>query len=145
MKALVVYDTQWGNTEKVAQAIARGLGAKAVRVGEAAAGSLAGIELLVLGSPVRGGRATDAMQRFINGMAAETARRLAVAAFDTRMRGSFPKIFGFAAVRMDKAMAGKGSARKRPPEGFLVAGREGPLAEGELGRAERWGAEMAQG
>lgn len=40
---------------------------------------------------------------------------------------------------MADALAKKGCSPKLPPEGFIVKGRDGPLAEGELERAAAWG------
>jgi flavodoxin len=147
MKALVVYDTVFGNTGKVAAAVAEGLGkgARALRVGAAGTGDLKGLDLLVLGSPVRGGRATEGMQMYLAGISPDAARGLAVAAFDTRMGMRFARIFGYAADRMSRQMREKGAALRAEPEGFIVTGRNGPLADGERERAVQWGAGLAKG
>jgi flavodoxin len=146
MKALVVYDSTWGNTEKIAQAIAAGMGAgaKAARVGTMEAKGYDAVGLLVLGSPILGGRPSEAMQRYIDGIPRAAAERLKAAAFDTRLSMKFVKIFGFAAVRMAEQMKGKGSVLTSAPEGFYVRGREGPLAEGETERATSWGKKLAE-
>ena len=54
MKAIVVYESYWGNTASVARAIAEGLGpeAKAMSTAEAKAEALRGIGLIVAGSPI---------------------------------------------------------------------------------------------
>jgi flavodoxin len=145
MKALVVFDSTWGNTEKIAQAVASGIGAgaRACRVGEADAQGYGSVDLLVLGSPILGGRPSQAMQGFINGIPRDTAKRLTVATFDTRLLMRFAKLFGFAAVRMADQLKEKGSALKSS-EGFFVQGRSGPLADGELDRAAQWGRTLSR-
>ncbi len=141
MNALVVYDSAYGNTEQIAGAIAGGMGGpeevKALRVGQARPADVRPGDLLVLGSPTQGGRATQAMQAFVAGLPALAGVR--VATFDTRFAGRWVRIFGFAAPRLARALEGKGAGLVAPPEGFIVKGKEGPLAAGELERAAAWG------
>jgi flavodoxin I len=141
MKTLVVYDSVFGNTEKVARAIAAELPGtvRVSRVGAVSAEELGGTDLLVVGSPTVGGRATKPMQEFVNGVPAHVAARVRLAAFDTRITMRFAKVFGYAAPRMAEALARKGSSLALPPQGFIVNGRNGPLADGELERAAEWG------
>ena len=56
MKAVVVYESLWGNTAAVARAIAEGLGpgARALTTAEADEAALAGVDLIVAGAPVLG-------------------------------------------------------------------------------------------
>jgi flavodoxin len=145
MKALVVFDSTWGNTEKIAQAVASGIGGgtKAHRVGAIEAKRLENIDLLVVGSPILGGRPSPAMQGYINSMPEATAKKLRVATFDTRLMMRFVKIFGYAAVRMADQLKDKGCALNST-EGFFVKGRSGPLADGELARASEWGKKLSR-
>lgn len=113
-------------------------GAQAVRGGAAGVDALGGIDLLVVGSATLGGRPTEAMQSFIGGISQPVAKRLHVAAFDTRLSMKFARIFGWAAARMAETLKASGSSLKAPPEGFIVKGRSGPLAEGEEERAKAW-------
>ena len=145
MKSLVVFDSTWGNTEKVAHAVAAGIGggAEVHRVGAVEAKRFDGIDLLVLGSPILGGRPSPSMNGFINSIPEATARKLQVATFDTRLAMRFAKIFGYAAVRMADQLKDKGCALKST-EGFFVKGRSGPLADGELARATEWGSKLSR-
>ena len=65
MKTLVVYDSLYGNTAKVAAAIAAAIGdalpgeVPVLPVGEAKAGDMESVDLLVIGSPTHGAAATD--------------------------------------------------------------------------------------
>ncbi len=145
MKALVVYDSTWRNTEKVAQAIASGIGGatKAHRVGSAEAKHYGGIDLLVIGSPILGGRPSPAIQGYMKAIPETAAKKLQVATFDTRLSMAFAKLFGYAAVRMAKLLEAKGCILKST-KGFIVKGRNGPLAEGEVERATDWGNELSK-
>jgi flavodoxin I len=142
MKALIVYDSVYGNTEKIAKAIADGIAAsgeaKAVRAGEASASELASVDLLVVGSPVHGGRPTPAVQDFLNKMTQQSLKDIKVTAFDTRATSKFAKIFGNAAGRIAGQLTKKGGLLIVPAEGFFVTGTKGPLKEGELERAAAW-------
>ena len=66
------------------------------------------------------------------------AGRGAAAAFDTQVRGPF----GSAAPAIAEALAKVGYAAAAKPTGFIVAGKFGPLREGEVERAREWGAEL---
>jgi flavodoxin len=145
MKAMIVYDSVSGNTQKIAEAIAVGMGRgiKARRPSTIGAEELRGVDLLVIGSPTFGGRPTKPLQAFLDSIPKSVAEKLSIAAFDTRMSMKFAKIFGYAAVRLSAQFQANGSTVKSQPQGFIVKGRTGPLAEGELERASAWGRELA--
>jgi flavodoxin len=141
MKALVVYDSQHGNTEAIAQAIAGAAArkaARAVRVSEVRAAELLKVDVLAVGSPTLGGRPTPAIKAFLDGIPAGSLAKVRVAAFDTRMTMWVAKLFGWAADRIATTLAAKGGLPAAKPEGFIVKGREGPLADGERERAAVW-------
>jgi flavodoxin len=54
MKAIVVYESLWGNTAAIARAIAEGLGpeAQALSTAEASGAAIANADLVVAGAPV---------------------------------------------------------------------------------------------
>jgi flavodoxin len=107
MKTLVLYDSVFGNTEKIAQAIGAALGETPVlRVGDVKMEQLSGINLLLVGSPTRGFRPTEATTQFLKNIPHDALKGVRAAAFDTRMVveevGSpilsvFTRIFGCAA------------------------------------------------
>jgi flavodoxin len=141
MNTVVVYDSQYGNTERIAQVIADALRAagqaRAIRVADADPVALQGVDLLVVGSPTQGWRPTPAVQHFLDQVSAASIRDLAVACFDTRFRK--PRwMTGSAAERIARAMRKRGSELLLEPESFFVQGTEGPLESGELGRAADW-------
>ena len=60
MKTLVVYDSVYGNTEEIAKAIGDAISGeiKMVHISAENLKELAGIDLLIIGSPTHGGRPT---------------------------------------------------------------------------------------
>jgi flavodoxin len=133
MKALVVYDSRHGNTEKIAQAIGEAIGGQVLRVGEVKPTDLKGFDLLIVGSPTHGGFPTPAIDGLLKALSA--LEGLNVAAFDTRTKRT---IFGYAAPRIARRLEKSGGELRMPPEGFFVLGMEGPLVDGELARAAGW-------
>jgi len=155
MKALVVYDSVFGNTEKVALAVAEALGPKdsvtARRVGEVKPEHLDGLSLLVVGSPTRAFRPTPATTGFVGSLPPDALQGVGVAAFDTRISTAdtnsrflnfMVKLFGYAAEPIAAKLQKKGGKLAAAPEGFFVSGTEGPLKDGELQRAALWGRQV---
>jgi len=142
MNTVIVYDSQYGNTERIAQAIAdtlRAFGqAQAVRVDPAHPVSFQGVDLLILGSPTQGFRPTLAMQFLLGNVSSQALRGLAVACFDTRISGRLWK--SSAAPRMARQLRTIGVEPIIPPESFFVKAMkaEGPLLAGEVERAATW-------
>jgi flavodoxin len=152
MKALVIYDSVFGNTGKIAQAIGNALGSQEdveiVRVSDVKPEQLTGLTLLIVGSPTRQFRPTGAITSLLKSIPKDGLRGVKVAAFDTRFTVSeiekvrilafFVRIFGYAAKPMADRLEKKGGELVLPPEGFYVGDTEGPLLEGELERAADW-------
>jgi flavodoxin I len=142
MKALIVYDSVYGNTEKIARAIAEAITpsgeVKVVGAGEANPSELASIDLLIVGSPTHAGRPTPAIQDFLNKVAPPSLKGINVAAFDTRIPTKLVRVFGYAAGRIANNLKKKSGTLIASPEGFFVTGGQGPLKEGELERAAGW-------
>ena len=151
MKILVIYDSVFGNTEKIAQAVSAGLAGRGevelLKVADVTPQKLAGVGLLVAGSPTRGFRATEGMKALLKNLPAGALQGVKVAAFDTRLvikevHNAFLSfmvgIFGYAAKPMADALVSKGGQLAVPPEGFFVKASEGPLKDGELERAAAW-------
>jgi flavodoxin len=147
MNTLVIYDSVFGNTEKIAQAIAAALQTSALPVSQASIEQLLGLDLLVVGSPTRGFRPTEGIAKFLNGLSKNHLAGVRVAAFDTRivletidskaLRFLVDK-GGYAASTIAKTLEKKGGVLAAPPEGFFVTGEQGPLQDGELERAAGW-------
>ena len=138
MKVLVVYDSNYGNTEKIAQAIGRALGGGAVKVGAVKPDDLKGLDVLIMGSPTHGGFPTEGINTLLK--ASLALEGVKVAAFDTRAKAS---IFGYAAPRIARGLEKSGGSLVVSPEGFIVLGIKGPLKDGELERAASWAKGLA--
>lgn len=152
MKALVVYDSFYGNTEKLAQAMAGALGAAARRVGEVQPGELSGLDLLIVGSPTRAFRASPGTVKLLGSLAVGSLTGVRAAAFDTRVEMTdktpgilrfMAGIFGYAAKPIANRLQKKGATLAAPPEGYIVLASEGPLKDGELQRAAEWAKKVA--
>ena len=141
MKALIVYDSVEGNTEKIARAMAESLAPNEVKIArpaEASSLDLKSFGLLLAGSPTFGGRPTQPMQEFLSGIPDDGLKGVDVLAFDTRLKAAWVKVFGYAAPRIASALQEKGGKLLAPPAGFIVTGRNGPLQDGEEKRAADW-------
>jgi flavodoxin len=138
MRALVVYDSTYGNTEKIARAIGETIGAQVLRPGDVNPGDLQGLDLLIVGSPTHGGWYTPEVKALLE--VSPALQGVRVAAFDTRTATVWNRIlpFGYAAPRIAESLEASGGDLPVPPEGFVVLGRRGPLQDGELERAARW-------
>ncbi len=167
MKALVLYESMFGNTAAIGEAIAASLRSHGIEV---ESGAIAGFEpsriaeadLLVVGAPTH---AHGMSSKGTRKAAAEDKRnptpgmdtgpgirdwlndlpsglnRLA-AAFDTRF--DKPAVFtGSAAKGVAKRLGQHGYRLIAPPESFFVNGQH-QLVEGQAERATAWGADLAE-
>ena len=161
MKVLVVYESLWGNTAAIARAIAEGIGpqAQVLATGEATREALAGADLIVAGAPLhafglpREGRrksivtapgkapepdfSNPTLHSWLEALPPGQGR---VAAFETRFKGSPGGATGGILRRLER----KGYHRIAKGQRFLIKGTYGPLREGEIERAQQWGAELAK-
>jgi flavodoxin len=166
MNALIVYESMYGNTKAIAEAIAEGLACEATLRSVHEAGPIdQEYDLVVVGGPTHMHGLSTSMSRSMAASAAkEDAGRLLpdategpglrhwlrelyrspgtrAAAFDTRGDGK-AALTGSAARGIAKRLKLRGY-HVIGSESFLVADAEGPLADGELERAREWGASLA--
>jgi flavodoxin len=160
MKALVVYDSAFGNTQKVAEAIGATLsGAEVRNVDQVKPEDLHGLEYLIVGSPTQKMNFTDGMRNFLDRIPHTGLADIRVAAFDTRISNEdmralirssatrlVVKVFlhRFAAGPIAGVLKKKGGIEVMAPEGFFVSDTKGPLKEGELERATTWAQQIRQ-
>ncbi len=141
MNTLVVYDSLFGNTERIAQAVADALRefgpAQAVAVTKASPGSISNVDMLIVGCPIQGWKPSPAMSAFLDQIQPGSLRGVKTGSFDTRMH--LPRwLRGSAADGIAKALQSAGAEPLLQPEGFYVKGKQGPLDSGELERAQGW-------
>lgn len=163
MRALVVFESMFGNTEAIAREVAEGLAAHAdvtvVDVAEAPTNVGADVEVLVVGAPTHAfSLSRPATRRDAAGRSAVPAVSSGIglrewlagldpgagtlcAAFDTRVRR--PRLPGSAARAAARRLRRFGLRLVTPAASFYVDGTMGPLLDGELERARRWGEMLA--
>lgn len=140
MKALVVYDTKFGNTEHLARVIAAELGKGAVvemLTAETADLELTGVDLLVVGGPTQMHGVSPTLRALLDSLPPHALQDIAAAAFDTRLHG-MKLLTGSAAEGIAHRLEKHGAWLLLPPETFQVQASEGPLADGEAERAATW-------
>lgn len=135
MIKLVIYDSQFGNTEQVAWTISDIIGGKALKVQNFKKEMLEGLSLLIVGCPIHGWRPTKPVTDFLAALAPNSLKGINVAAFDTRIKGYFS---GSASDSLNKSLISLGGKSIVPPGKFIVKGTEGPLIDGELENAKQW-------
>ncbi|HOY46916.1 MAG TPA: flavodoxin domain-containing protein [Candidatus Dojkabacteria bacterium] len=133
MKALVLYDSFFGNTKLVAEIIAKELDCKAVKVDEFNPDMLQGLQLLVVGSPIRGWRPSPLTHEFLNALPQGSLKGIKAASFDTRMRIF---IHGDATKQISSGLINAGAEILVDPKWFDVKTKEGPLFEEEQENAK---------
>jgi Flavodoxin len=169
MRALVVYESMYGNTRKIAQAIAEGISegleVKSIEVGDAALEIPDDVDLLVVGGPThahgmsRTATRASAATQFAKPLVSDgigirewldavrpPIRRIHAAAFDTRAR--IPAwASGSAANGFAKLLEGSGFRLIQKPRSFFIQTKAEPvddlLATGELEQARAWGLALA--
>ena len=144
MNTVVVHFTKFGNTQKVAEAIAETLGAggtaRVLGMDQLRAAGLGEADLVVVGCPTHRMNLPEAVRPLLDGLPRGMLRGTAVAAFDTSYRTNALLSRFTAAKRLNRRLRKLGGKPAVPPETFYVTGREGPLEEGEIERAGRWAA-----
>jgi hypothetical protein len=170
MRAVVVYESMFGDTRQIAEAIGDGLGlnfeATVVAVDRLTTDQLRGIDLLVVGGPthVRGLSRPKTREGAVSqaskpesgidlepGAAGPGLREwfstltdapLYAAAFDTRVQMS-PVVTGRAAPKIARSLQHRGCRLIAEPESFLVTTKQPVLVAGERQRAHAWGETLA--
>lgn len=150
---LVVYESYFGNTKAVAEAIAKACQAKAVAYDSPDVAHVQEADLLIFGCPTRAFRPTKGMTGFWASLPKESLAGKRVAVFDTRMDAAtansrlfslLAKAFGYAAVPLSASLVRKGAVAVADPIGLHVEGSQGPLAQGEVERAVAWALRIVQ-
>jgi flavodoxin len=147
-KALVIYDSVYGNTEKVAKALAKGLrdggaDAESVRVDAVKLDELSKYDLLAVGGPVHAWNATKPIKEFLERLkTVEGLRGKKAFAFDTKLSSS--SLAGSAGGKIEGNLKSLGLTIVKPHATAVVKGNEGPLKEGAEDAFAQLGAELAK-
>lgn len=149
MNALVIYDSVFGNTERIARAIGAALGpdVPVQSISVVTPADLQEVDTLFVGSPTRGFKPTPAIVDFLTALPTDALDGVKAAAFDTRIPLESIKnpIFrlivkkgGYADRIIASLLLSRGAIQPIPMAGFIVLESEGPLKEGEQERAADW-------
>lgn len=162
MRALVVYESMFGNTKKIAEAVAEGL-AQHMVVETEEVGHVGAIPedtgLVVVGGPTHAfGMSRESTRRDAANQAGGTvvsqgigmrewldavrADGIPSASFDTRV--DHPRLTGSAARAASRRLRRDGFRQVAPATSFYVTGTTGPLVDGETIRARQWGERLAR-
>lgn len=163
MRALVVFETEFGNTGRIARSIADGLGkileTEIVSVAQAPTAIDADVALVVIGGPThtfsmsRPSTRRDAVRRggsdpgigireWLGGLSAPAGQRFAC--FDSRI-GRVRGLPGSAARGAARVVRRRRLGRVLAVDSFYVGEVAGPVLEGELDRAFHWGRRLGAG
>lgn len=137
MKALVVFDSNLGNTKIIAETIAKELGedAKAISSSDLNIKDLKGIDLIVAGSPIIGWKPSEKMYKFLSDLNRDQLKGIKAASFDTRVKLF---IHGDAMNKISEKLKNAGAEIIVKPQAFFVQGKETVLAGGEIEKAAEW-------
>jgi len=144
---LVIYDSVFGNTAKIARSIGESIEAPVKKVSEVNEADLAGLKVLFVGSPTRAFNPTPAVTSLLKSLKRDSLTQVKAAAFDTRIEledikssffRSIIKSLGYADKKIAKWLTRKGANLALESKGFAVKDSEGPLKEGALERAKTW-------
>jgi flavodoxin len=140
VRALILFDSKYGNTQRIAEEIAIVLDQRydvTLQHADSAEPIDERPDLLIVGSPTHHRNPTDAILREIRSLSAEVLDNVATAAFDTRYdRPRF--LTGAASLGIARRLNRRGAAIEIPAQSFYVSAAEGPLLPGEIERAHQW-------
>jgi menaquinone-dependent protoporphyrinogen IX oxidase len=153
MKGIVVYDTSYGNTKKVAETIAETLRESGIEVDlfyvkDVKKLSAKDYNFLILGSPTRFGTMSFAMRSFLGKVKSEEWVNKPFTAFDTENPENIEKARAekkewSAAEKISGKLRDKKMNQLLPVLKAVVFGQKGPLKEGEIERAKDFARELA--
>jgi menaquinone-dependent protoporphyrinogen IX oxidase len=146
MKAIVVYDTKYGNTELVAKKITESMEANGIDtdlndVKEVNFEKMADYDAILIGAPVHFGAASRTISKFIDKLGGLRLKGNWTAVFDTYMKTDFEK----GVKQMETRLNEKVPRLKLivPGLSIQVDGMKGPIVEGELLKCEPFGRRIA--
>jgi flavodoxin len=147
MNTLVIYDSKFGNTKRIAQIVANNLRefgqAREIHVSKMQPDQIREVDLVVFGCPTQGWGPSKDMHVFIGKIPAKNLKGMKAACFDTRFYKPTWMV-GCAAGKMAKSLAKTGVEPVAPPESFFVKAQEGPLENGEQDRAAAWASSLGE-
>jgi flavodoxin len=147
-KAIIIYESRWGNTKLVAEKIAEGLQqaggmpATVTDVKSLETDRLAGYDLVLIGSPNHIGSATRNIGSLVDKLAGLKLEGKTVAVFDTCLKGDYEKVV----KKLEKMIAQKAPGLKLVTPGLsvVVDGMKGPVSQEEINKSREFGQKLAK-
>jgi menaquinone-dependent protoporphyrinogen IX oxidase len=140
MNTLVLYDSTYGNTATIARVLAGELrdcsSVQLIPIWQANGIGMEQVDLLFIGCPTQRQALTQGMRAWLEEMPHGALDGMPTAVFDTRGGAQF--LTTTAAQVMAQEVKRRGAVLLLPPESFIVTKRRGPLATGEVERAQSW-------
>ncbi len=145
-KGIVIFDSKYGNTERIAKALASGLqgegvDVECVRCDRVQMDSLKEYDLLAIGGPTQYGTISAPLEEFLRKLPPADVRGKKAFAFDTRYADERA---GSAAKDIQARLEKMGFEVVRPRASAIVLGGEGPLEIGAEEAFKRLGADLAK-
>lgn len=147
-RAVVIYDTNFGNTKKVARALTRGLAQEGVKVDcakidEVEIDTQIDYDFVAIGGPTHMAGMSKPMKVFLEALKTVDMSGKTGFCFDTRVRSRLNRFdLNSAAKRIEKRLKNMQVTLLKKRQSALVRGREGPLDEGSEQQFERLGVEL---
>ncbi len=154
MKTLIVYFSKFGNTRRVAEAMAETMkpagDVRAVNIDRLAASDFEGVNLVIVGSPTHGFNVPEEVRSALGALPPGILAGKSVAAFDTTVR-PWPLRHFRASPKLLRQLSQLGGTPVARPQTFFVrtgstqgTGERDLLLEGQLERARDWANEIAK-
>ncbi len=145
-KAIVIYDTKFGNTEKIARALARGMekqgfGVDCVKAEEVDVEQLVEYDFLAVGGPTHSWGISKPLKTFLEKLKSADVKGKKAFAFDTKYKSRWA---GSAGKGIGKTLKKLGMNVVKPHSSAIVMGNEGPLEEGMEEMFEQIGVEISE-
>jgi flavodoxin len=145
-KAIVIYDSNFGNTEKIAKSLASGLNENGIevdsfKVDDVQLNKLSEYDLLAIGGPTHGFGMSKPIKEFFQKLEHVDLQDKKAFAFDTKNRGRW----GSAAKGIEKRLKKIGMNIVMPCASATVRGLKGPLHDSMESKFKQIGADLASG
>jgi len=145
-KAVVIYDTKFGNTEKIARALAEGIrkqgvNADCLKVDEVDISKLGDYDLLAIGGPTQAFGISKPMKDFLQKLENVNLSGKKAFAFDTKLKS---RLSGSAGKRIEKRLEKLGMSVVKSHVSAIVEGGEGPLRDGAEETFKQIGVDIAK-
>lgn len=157
MKVLVVYDSNFGNNEKIAKVLEKEIGKKhqisICHVNYFKETLLSGVDLLIIGSPTHAFHPTKAIKHMIRKMDSSMIQSMWIGLYDTRLDMGkvdllilkvMKKLRGSAVGKMKQMLLKKNAKIKHEINGFIVSDKEGPVKSSEWEKIKSWANQLVE-